>query len=288
MSLFKDKEVRKILTEFNGSVDEGSRVNIDKVCGALAGEGGGVVAGAKGISFEDIAKAGVPMAIARAISNVWRGNEEKPKDAPASEVQVGGASGSLEDLAFIIGNVDSLNDSVLLKNYQPLGRSDIINALNERANGKPFIVFADNQSLRVDQDKSFDILQLLKQGVEVGSTTSVEGKLVELFRAGELPDLALNICPIHEVHLIGKNQFCPKCNRPWEGVSNEVRELAWVHVQNVLAEKPKAQDPRLQQIHAALGDPNDQYWAQAKLEHEKLKATGQPIVLVKPVKRAGR
>ena len=288
MALFKEAEVRKLLTEYNTSVGEDT-LNVDGICSALTKAGGGVSSVAGELSFEDIAKAGkLPAGVARAVAKLWRGNDEKPKDAPAAEVQVGGASGSLEDLAFIIGNVDSLNDVVLLKNYQPLGRSDIINALNERANGKPFIVFADNQSLRVDQDKSFDILQLLKQGVEVGSTTSVEGKLVELFRAGELPDLALNICPIHEVHLIGKNQFCPKCNRPWEGVSSEVRELAWVHVQNVLAEKPKAQDPRLQQIHAALGDPNDQYWAQAKLEHEKLKATGQPIVLVKPVKRAGR
>lgn len=289
--LFRDKEVRKLLTEFNGSVDEGSKVDIDKVCSALAKAGGGLPAAAKEMSYEDVTAAGVAPAIARAISKVWRGGEGNEKQAPkpgAQEVQVGGATGSLEDLAFIIGNVESLNDTVLLKNYQPLGRSDIINALNDRADGKPFIVFADAQSLRVDQERSFDILQLIKQGVEVGSTTSIDNKLVELFKAGELPDLALGICPIHEVHLIGKAEFCPKCNRGWAGVSMDVRELVWVHVQNVLADKPKAQDPRLQQIHAALGDANDQYWAQAKLEHEKLKATGQPIVLVKPVKRAGR
>ena len=287
--LFRDKEVRKLLTEFNGSVDEG--VDIDKVCGALAKAGGGLPAGAKEMSFEDIAGAGVPTAIARAISKVWRGGDSNEKVAAkpgAPEVNIGGVEGTFEALAFAMGNIGAFGDKPLLKVYEPLGRDDVTGELNKRSGGKPFIVFADKQTLAVDVDRSYGNLQLLKQGVEIGANTVVDGKLSELFRAGELPDLALAICPVHGCHLIGQDQFCQRCNYAWAEVSTEVRELAWCHVQNVLAEEPGPQDARLKQIHAALGDSKDQYWSQATLELEKLKATGQPIVLVKPVKRPGR
>lgn len=284
MALFKDVEVRKLLTDYNASVGEDG-LDLEVVCAALTKAGGGVAALAAEMSYEDIAKANkLPAALARAIAKLWRGEEPKPKTGE-SEVRIGGVGGPFADFALAFGNVGALNDTVLLANYEPLGRADVIAELDKRGGGKPFVVFSNKQTLRVDVNRSFDCLQLLKQGVEIGATTEVNGSLVELFRPGEMPDLALAICPIHGCHLVGNDEHCPQCSRNWKGVSTEARELVHVHVDNLLTDKPQAQDPRLQQIFAALGNAKDPYWAQATLELEKLKATGQPIVLVKPVKR---
>ncbi|MBI2475383.1 hypothetical protein HYV69_03090 [Candidatus Uhrbacteria bacterium] len=287
MALVKEAEVKKILTAYNGSVDEGSQLNVDEVCAKLAKAGGGLSAAAKEMSYEDIEGAGIPKAVARAISKVWRGDGEKPAKL-GPEVQIGGVEGTFEALAFAMGNIGAFGDKPLLKVYEPLGRDDVTGELRKRSGDKPFIAFSDKQTLTVDVEASYGNLQLLKQGVEIGTNTVINGKLTELFRAGELPDLALPICPVHGCHLIGDGEFCKECNFSWSGVSTEVRELAWCHVQNVLAEVPGSQDARLKQILAALSDAKDQYWSSATLELEKLKATGQPIVLVKPVKRPGR
>lgn len=286
MALFRDEEVRKLLTAFNESVGEDGKLDIETVCAALTKSGGGVEALAAEMSFEDITKAtkpALPTALARAIAKLWRG--EEPKTKTGAEVTIGGVGGPFADFALAFGNVGALNDRVLLQNYEPLGRADVIAELNKRGGDKPFVVFSNKQTLGVDVDRSFNCLQLLKQGVEIGVTTEVDGSLAELFRPGEMPDLALAICPIHGCHLIGADEHCPQCARNWKGVSTEARELVWCHSQEVLGESPKAQDPRLTQIHAALGNKDDQYWAQARLALEKRKATGQVIVLVKPVKR---
>jgi hypothetical protein len=240
------------------------------------------------VSFEEVAKAGkLPPAVARALCKLWRGETEKPKADPAAvaQVQVGGVAGSFQDLALMFGNVSALNDKALLMVYEPLGRADVVTELNNRGGNRPFIVFSDHKTLKVDTEKSFDILQLLKQSVDVGAHAKVGDSLVDLFRPGELPDMAIGICPIHGCHLIGDDEFCPQCSRNWKGASTDLRELVWCHVQEVLGKVPEANDPILQQVRAALGNANDQYWVHAKLVLQNRKATGQVIVLVKPVKR---
>lgn len=284
--LFKDEEVRKLLTDYNASVGAEGGLDIEVVCAALTKAGGGVSALAAEMSYEDIAKAGkLPAALARVFAKLWRGEEPKATKANEPEVRIGGVAGSMRGLALAIGNVSAFGDAELLEIYEPLGAVNVKTELLARSEGKPFIVFSDNATLRVDKQSSFDNLQLIKQGVDIGMTTEVDGRLFELFRVGELPDVAFNICPIHGCTLVGNGEHCPQCKRNWKGVSTEARELVWVHVQNFFTDKPNAQDARLQQIFSALGNAEDPYWAQATLELEKLKATGQPIVLVKPVKR---
>jgi|GEM_PF-2751969 len=290
MAIHKEKAVRSLLTSYNESVGEGGALNVDAVCAALAQSGAGVPSAAAELSYEDVSAAGVPVALARAIAKLWRGEKEaaaKPEGGGA-EMRVGNFEGGVAEFALAFGNVGALSDRVLLQNYEPLGRDDVVGELHKRSGGKPFIVFADNATLRIDVDRTLGVLQLLKQSVEVGDRTMVEGRLMELLRSGELPDLALAICPIHECHLVGEDEHCPTCARNWKSYETSVRELAWVHVQQVLCDVPEATDPALMQIHSALGNAQDPYWASAQLELQKRKATGQPIVLVKPLDRPAR
>jgi len=122
-------------------------------------------------------------------------------------------------------------------------------------------------------------------GVDVGDRTQVDGKMLDLHRAGQLPDQALGICPIHGNHLVGPDEFCGKCHRGWGGISRPVRELAFLQTQEVWGEVPPAGDARIDLLFQALADPKAGYWAEAILQAEKYANTGRPIVLVKPIER---
>ncbi|MBI4714324.1 hypothetical protein HY771_04035, partial [Candidatus Uhrbacteria bacterium] len=134
--LFKDLEVRKILTDYNESLGESAELDVEKVCGALTKAGGGVEAVAKELSYEEITKAGVPPAVARAIAGVWRASrvEEKPVAKPdMPEVQVGGVEGTFKGLALAIGNVTAFGDKELIEIYEPLGAATVMAELLVRS-----------------------------------------------------------------------------------------------------------------------------------------------------------
>jgi hypothetical protein len=164
-----------------------------------------------------------------------------------------------------------------------MGRDDIVRELDARARGQKFIVFIDKAALKIDVGMSLEFLQLLKQGVNVGDFTTVRGQTVELFRSGVLPDRALDICPIHGDHIV--NGFCGQCHQSWDGVEEGMRQLAYLQVKEVWEGKiPSHDDPRIPLMFAALrAGAEDPYWSDAKLFLEKYRATGQVIVLVKPI-----
>src|SRR3989339_583611 len=210
--MHRKEGISRLLAEFNASLPDSRRIDIEAVVTKLIGLGAGVPAIAAEISFEDIAS-----------------------------------------------------------------------ALNRRAENKPFIVFADKASLRIDVERSLALLMLLKQGIDVGSRTSVNGKMVELHRAGELPDQALSICPIHGNHLVGEAEFCNACHRGWSEIQRPARELASLQTQEVWGETPPSGDARIDLMFQALDDIRGGYWADAILQAEKWANTGRPIVLVKPI-----
>ncbi|HBK34257.1 TPA: hypothetical protein DEP34_03705 [Candidatus Uhrbacteria bacterium] len=287
--LHKQSEVENLLKSINDTMPEDKKLNIPAIVGSLVAMGAGVEAVAKEMSFEEIGRAAdIPPSIARPIAKLWRATPEVPA-SPASETRKPGLrfgevelSGAAE-LALAIGQVTGLNDATLLANYDPMGRDDIVRELGVRAGQKPFIVYTDKPALRIDVGLSLEFLRLIKQGVDVGNFTTIGGKTVELYRAGALPDRALDICPIHGCHLI--NGFCGQCHQSWEGTSEEMRKLAYLQIKEVWEGKvPTHDDPRIPLLFVALkAGAEDAYWSDAKMFLEKYNSTGQVIVLVKPI-----
>jgi len=290
-NLYMHKEVVALLKQYNTAVEKDDQVAIDDVVAALAKAGGSVPAVAANVSFEEIEAANVPTALARTIGTMWRtpAEPEAAAKAPASETQmsVGGMTGGLSEFALALGRPDGLSSKLLLTHYEPLGRQDIHTVLNERAQQHPFIVFANKEALQVDVEASEGLLNHLQQGVDLGGDTyPIDGKLRKLYRAGELPDAALPICPLHDCHLTGPTQFCPQCARNWNEVEGGVRELAWLQVNEVTADPVGgAEDPVLIQMWAAVAAGEaDPYWGKAELEREQYTTLGKQILLVKPLR----
>lgn len=289
MSLYKQPEVETLLQSINNTMPEGKKLDIPNIISHLIVMGAGVEAVAKEMSFEEIGRAAdIPPSIARPIAKIWRAVPEAPA-APAAEASKPGLRfGEMElsgaaELALAIGQVTGLSDRVLLMNYDPMGRDDIVRELDARARQKPFIVFVDKAALTIDPKLSLEFLALIKQGVDVGGFTTIGGRTVELYRSGALPDRALEICPIHGCHLI--NGFCSQCHQSWEGVGEEMRKLAFLQIKEVWEGKvPTHDDPRIPLLFAALkAGAEDPYWNDAKMFLEKYNSTGQVIVLVKPI-----
>lgn len=285
--MYKQPEVESLFASYNTSMPEGKRLDIPEILARLTASGAGVEAVAKEMAFEDIADCGVPMPIARAIAKIWRA-EVAPIASPSTPGKKGVQFGEFElsgaaELALAIGQVSGLGDSILLSNYDPMGRDDIVRELDTRARGKKFIVFTDKASLAIDVGMSLGFLRLIKQNVDVGDFTTIEGRTVELFRSGVLPDRALDICPIHGIHLV--NGFCGQCHQSWGGVSEGMRKLAFLQVKEVWeGNVPTHDDPRIALMFAALrAGEEDPYWSDAKLFLDKYNSTGQVIVLVKPI-----
>ena len=289
----QNEKITELLTGVNAGLPDDKKIEVEKAVGALVALGCGVEGVAKEMKFEEIQEAtGVTLPIARAIAMIWRAEEPKAPavEAPAApaaapEMAIGGATGNIAEFAMAFGNVSALNDITLLSNYDPQGRDDIIAELAKRSRNLPFIVFVDKTKLEIDVKRSHGNLKQLKLGVALGETTMIDGRLTSLYRSGELPDMALPVCPIHECHLVGVDEMCPICERAWKDVSTESRELAYMQAQDVWGEMPANGDPRLMQLFQALKDPKDQYFNKAALRLEEHRATGQPIVLVKPVKQ---
>ena len=287
--MLKQEQVVGILSEFNKSLGEGSKaaVDIDQVMDNLLDMGAGVDLVAKELSFEDIAACGVPKSIARAIAKLWRG-EDQPKSVAAQSAVAavsGFGGGNIGDLALAFGNVSALNDRVLLSNYHPTDRDDIVAELTKRSKGRKFLVFVDKATMVIDLEASLANLQMVKQGVDVGETIIREdGTMARLYASGEVPDAVLSICPVHRTHIVGPNGFCPKCSRNWGLMSTELYELAYLQAKEVWGKIPEATDPRMQMLFMAVKNgPDDQYWSEAKMFREEYRSSGQVISNVAPV-----
>ncbi len=284
--LFKQKLVLALLSGYNESVGDESKIEVDKVVAALLKEGGGVEASAAEMSFEDISQCGVPKAVARAIAKVWRAPEvPETKPVVAEAPQAGGLGPMTAEFLDAFVSPDRLSDATLLAKFKPTERPDIVFELNKRAESNAFLVYKDKRALVIDQEMSLANLGQLRIGIEIGDTVSVKGVLQRLYKATELPDAAYEICPIHGVHLVGPDQYCPKCQTNWAGVSSEVRELSYVHVNEVLGDVPEDQSADLHLLLQAVSDKeatNSPYFNAARMELERYKSTGKVIVLVKP------
>ena len=284
-TVYKNDAVRELLTGLNETLPEGKKVSVDKAVDGLAALGAGVEAVAKELSFEEIRDAaGVGLPIARAIAKIWRPEEPKPVEntSKTPQVQLGGFSGGVGELALALGNYQALPDKVLILGYHPLQQPAIAAELKKRAGDVPFIVFTDKKALIVNVEATEANLNQTRLGIAFGDRVSVDGVMVRVYRVGEMPDAAYEICPVHEVHLVGPDQYCPICQRTWKDVPEGVRHLVYVQTQDVWGEAPPANDPRLQQMFLTLGQAKDPYWASAELELERYRNTGRVIVLVKP------
>lgn len=286
--MYKKELVNNLLESYNGSVPEEKKINIEGVVAKLTEAGAALEMVAKSMRHEEIAEAGVPVTLARAIAGIWR---EEPKaaepEAPATPagappVQIGGQTMAVGELALALGNYQALPDKVLISGYHPIQQPAIRSELLKRAGQAAFIVFSDKKTCQVDVEASEANLRQIQLGIPIGDRVSVDGKMVRVYRVGEMPDAAYEICPVHEIHLAGPDQYCALCQRAWKGIPEQMRHLVYMQTQEVWGDVPQTGDARLQQMFLALGNADDQYWDSAKLELESYVATGKVVVLVKP------
>jgi len=281
--LFKQAELLALVADYNDGQDATDTVNADDVVKKLRKAGAAVEAAARQMSFEEIEAAGLPKTLARVVASLWRA-EEKPVAlvTTQSETHRPTSEDAMMALATSLRLASQMSDAELLAIYKPNERDDVIQELDKRARGKRFIVFADKTSLTINRPTSEKHLELIKQGVEIGETTMIDGVLCEMHRAGELPIASLDICPVHECHLV--DGFCPQCNFNWKGVPQDLLETVWIYINQVLADKPKSGSPELNMLLSAVKNAGDQFWNEAKMKLVTWKDGGQVIVLRKPIR----
>lgn len=120
------------------------------------------------------------------------------------------------------------SDLELLSAYDDTS-SDVWDILRKRSHGRPFVVFAENGSVNVNE--SLKLLVLAKRQ-PTHPKHLVNGKLVRVFRAGEFLARTLNESPFRPGQIL-VDDYCHESGTNWKGVSEEARIICRLHVAKV-------------------------------------------------------
>ena len=129
-----------------------------------------------------------------------------------------------------LSKVAEWTDQALVDAYGVDCDSRIVDELNKRSKGQPFVIFNEDGS--VSSTVTVELLRCARRlapSQKMMETYPVEGTLRRLCRAGEFPQLKLEECPLHADTLL-INGYCDKCQQSWAGVSMDARVVVRVGV----------------------------------------------------------
>ena len=122
-----------------------------------------------------------------------------------------------------LSKVAEWTDQALVDAYGVECDSRIVDELNKRSKGQPFVIFNEDGS--ISSTVTVELLRCarrLASSQKMMETYPVEGTLRRLCRAGEFPQLRLEECPLHANTLL-VNGYCDECQMSWAGVSMDAR-----------------------------------------------------------------
>jgi len=126
-------------------------------------------------------------------------------------------------------HIGQWTDAELLAAYDPEASSIIIDELNQRAKGRRFIIFHNEDEGVIDQEAS---LRLLKEARK--RKTPIHYKMSDITKktyiAGEFPSQVYFECPIHKGILLFDG-YCDECGHTWEAVDYTTRQFVRVVVE---------------------------------------------------------
>ncbi len=135
--------------------------------------------------------------------------------------------GSTETIveALTKSNYGQWSDERLLSHYNPECESGVIEQLQKRSSGKPFIVFKDETLGIPDVEASLRFLRECRRNRNIPTTYKFGDVLKKLYAAGDFPSVVFHECPFHPNVLLFDG-YCDQCCHSWEGVSEETRQFA--------------------------------------------------------------
>lgn len=215
----KIQYARQIIDAHNENVEE--KIFFDDFMAKLTAKdmGGTSEEALKACSWEDLQSCGLPKLMARSLAKYFRQGE---------------SSGSTKSAYVSERKAASLSFKELLERYSPRdSKSKVAKRLKELSEGKPCIVFDDNNKIIIDV--SFRLLEDIVEGLPLVTTAFVgEGdkqKPRDVFKIGERPDFYAVENPLYPSEILRSGESCSHTGRSWAGISNDVRQLLWIAIE---------------------------------------------------------
>lgn len=162
-----------------------------------------------------------PVGLAKDVANVFR-SEKTAEVSSVGQTQ--------EKTNFSPKKVAGMSVRALVENFDPSEPDNAVaNRLKTVSKGHPFIVFSEGRT--VDIETSFKILEEVRKGMDPMTEIVVGGKPKRIYNIGELPDDFLDENPIYAGRPLRFNDVCDQTQKPWAGVSTEVRQLVRIIVE---------------------------------------------------------
>lgn len=272
--------VQTLLEEHNeaiapGKTNEPGQVDPQKAINCLKAAGGTTADRLKAFKYEDIlqclpAVEGIetgrlvkPIALAKDIAKVFRGNTTEASDEPRRPVSSKKAS--------------RMTPKELLESFDPdEPKSPIGKRLAEISRGEPCLIYKDETSRILDIDTSLAHLKEVKQGLPGVESFKVGDEIKKVYRVGELPQNFTDENPIYPGRPLRLGGTCDQTNRSWEGVGLSIRQMVRLvtEFENIELDIDKSNDL----IDKAVGPDafkrlRDRY-RKAALRFDELKQTG--------------
>jgi len=101
---------------------------------------------------------------------------------------------------------------------------EIAETLDKRAQGRPFVVYADEAKGEIDTDTTLKMLGFAKKG-RSPVNFRVGNCLKKLYRSVEPPNVMFVECPFHPGTLL-VDGYCDECGQNWDGTAYEALQFA--------------------------------------------------------------
>ena len=213
----KLSRVRDIIEEHNEAAPE-SKIEVDKLLGALKSAGVTSEASMALCSWEDIIIAGMasspasgglpfPRILAKRLADVFR---EQAEDAPKG----GGVISEKK--------AGQMTYAQLVEAYTPGEDDPVAKRLKSLSDDKAFVVIVSGV---VDRVETLRLFIELRQGYPQREFTSVGGKPVRVRKVGEREDDTVDENPLFPGRALRPDGTCDQCLRSYEGVDKYIRQL---------------------------------------------------------------
>jgi hypothetical protein len=142
--------------------------------------------------------------------------------------------------------------------------------------GQPCIAFDANGNVLVEA--SAKEVKALRDGFDPRDSVNVDGIPVKLFRVGERPRDLLDENPLYRGRPLRDGE-CDQTNRSWDGVSEVVRQLLWIAVNDTFEVTIDQLKTAHDMIDMAMTPDAEKRirnrFKKTSLRHDELKAEGK-------------
>jgi hypothetical protein len=173
-------------------------------------------------------------------------------------------------------------DTELLAEYGKECSQDVVDELDRRAHGMPFVLFTDSLGAAIDAERTIGFLRSARRNIAPPSNFKVGKQVLRTYRAGEFPAQFLELCPLHSSVTLYEG-YCDQCKQDWSEIGMKEQQFISLLPSFSYGFKKKSEYDELFTLAKGGVEALGEEYPDVMEKFERLEEAGTlPILVVRP------